>query len=1070
MPRLQTSVGQLMVNSVLPEAYRDTSRVLDRKSLSVLLNRIAHERPEDYRRISHDLAQIGQKVAYTTGGPSFGLKHLRQAPSAIAAKVKLQLQLDDIDGDDSLDEQKRRDKIILAVGRLGKTQADDIYNESLAENNPLALQILSGARGNRQNLVSLRGSDLLYTDHRGRVLPVPVLNSYSQGLTPSEYWAGSYGARKGVIDLKMATRDAGYLCLAKGTLVRMADWSVKAIENVGIGDRVLGATRSGRTLPTQVTAVFANGLRKLQRFRFRYGKSRTRFLDIVATADHKVLCEHLRRRRRRPESKLQIEIATDVRPLGTFERRAVSWHSLVPPQGFAGGVGKHEPWAGFIGLLIAEGGLTTNHIGLSCGDEELLASIRAYAEPKGFSIRKKTGAQYEYSVVDEEPIVHEGRPGGGVVVGSFRNRLQKKLSKLGLAKKLAPAKTIPDEVDQWNNSSVAELLRWLFAGDGGVGGSNNSSTPTVTLGMTSEAVVRRAQTLLADRFGIYGQVCIGRNKGKPVGIGGKYKANHNTVMLAISDRESVQRFAKKIGFVSGIKQKRLQNLLRHVEPCGRRDRFLFHFAGVEDAGEGETFDLEVSHPDHLFVLANGAIVSNSKQLNQVSHRAMVVGLDADNEPHSPIGYPTDPGDEDNEGALLAMPTAGYPRNTVLTPKILSDLQRRKIGRILVRSPIATMAPDGGLYARDAGVREFGNLPTTGSQVGLTAAQALSEPLSQAQISSKHTGGVAGAAGSKAISGFDHINQLVQVPKTFRGVAAHATKDGTVQRIEEAPAGGHFITIDDEQHYVGVGFEPKVKQGDKVEAGDVISEGTPNPALVTKYKGIGEGKRYFVEAFRQAFRDADLPAHRRNVELLASGLINHVRLTKEMGDFAPDDIIPYSTLASVYKPRQGSQDREPREAMGQYLERPYLHYSIGTKIRPSMIKNFTDFDVRKVSAHPDPPAFEPEMLRGAANLQHDPDWITRMFGSGLKSGLLEGVQRGGHSSELDTSFVPGLAKTVNFGTVGRVITPARPKDSLTLPADPLGAKAAQLKFALVAAEKLGMLKAPEVKLPQQVSTS
>jgi hypothetical protein len=64
-----------------------------------------------------------------------------------------------------------------------------------------------------------------------------------------------------------------------------------------------------------------------------------------------------------------------------------------------------------------------------------------------------------------------------------------------------------------------------------------------------------------------------------------------------------------------------------------------------------------------------------------------------------------------------------------------------------------------------------------------------------------------------------------------------------------------------------------------------------------------------------------------------------------------------------------------------------------------------------------------MIRGMANLQHDPDWVTRMFGSGLKGSLLEGAQRGATSDPHGTSFVPGLARAVDFGRKGKVITPA-----------------------------------------------
>jgi hypothetical protein len=374
----------------------------------------------------------------------------------------------------------------------------------------------------------------------------------------------------------------------------------------------------------------------------------------------------------------------------------------------------------------------------------------------------------------------------------------------------------------------------------------------------------------------------------------------------------------------------------------------------------------------------------------------------------------DTDDKDNEGTLLARDVGPYKRNTPLTPKILGQIKKLGYGRILVRSPLVGGSPDGGVYARDVGIRERGTLPGRGEQVGLQAAQALSEPISQGQLSAKHSGGVAGQ--EKAVGGFQYINQLIQVPTRMQGGAAHSTVDGMVQRIEKAPAGGHYVTVDGQQHYVNDGFDVSVKKGDTVEAGDLLSNGIPNPALITKYKGVGEGRRYFVNEFRKAMASSGMQGHRRNIELLARGLINHVRLTEETDDHVPDDVVPYSTLEHTYKPRAGFETLTPKKAVGKYLERPVLHYTIGTKVRPSMIKDLDEFGVADLAVHNDPPPFEPHMVRGMYQLQHDPDWMTQMYGSGLKKSLLDSVARGGVSEERGTSFVPSLATGTNFGDV------------------------------------------------------
>jgi len=627
MPRM-TTVGQVMVNAILPRGLRG-EHTLDKAGLAALLRRMATEYPDRYRDVVFSLAQLGHRAAYTGGGFSFGLEHLQTPPQTKKARDQLGIKIQTLLDDDNLDSGARDKKLVQLLGNFSKQQEDMLYKEGLEQGNPLALQVRSGARGSAMNLASLQASDLLYMDHRGRVIPFPVLRSYSQGLTPAEYWAGTYGSRKGLIDTKFAVQDAGYL---------------------------------------------------------------------------------------------------------------------------------------------------------------------------------------------------------------------------------------------------------------------------------------------------------------------------------------------------------------------------------------------------------------SKQLNQIVHRGLITALDHDKPYATTRGMPVDTEDAESEGALLAQMAGGHRRNTAITPQILTDLRRKGVKRILIRSPIVGGPPDGGIYAKDAGIREFSRLPTTGENVSLAAAQALSEPLSQAQLSSKHSGGVAFASAAKAVSGFDRINQMVQIPRVFKGGAAHATVDGLVQRVESAPAGGQFVVIEGQKHYVAEGFDPLVKRGDHVEAGDVISEGMPNPALVVQHKGIGEGRRYFVHAFRDAFKAAGIKAHRRNIELLARGLINHVRLTEEVGDGIPGDVLPYSVLEHHWEPREDAVKMPPKGAVGKYLEQPYLHYSIGTRVRPSVVKDLDEFGVKNVQVHSDPPPFEPEMIRGAANLQHDPDWLVRNFGAGLKTGLLENVHRGGTSNPLGTSFVPGLAQATNFGRQGKVVTPRSPGGS------------------------------------------
>ena len=261
--------------------------------------------------------------------------------------------------------------------------------------------------------------------------------------------------------------------------------------------------------------------------------------------------------------------------------------------------------------------------------------------------------------------------------------------------------------------------------------------------------------------------------------------------------------------------------------------------------------------------------------------------------------------------------------------------------------------------------------------------------------------------------------MVQSPKQSPYWATHAQRDGKVTSIKPAPTGGTFIGVDGVDHYVNPQVGLTVKLHDNVEAGDMLSDGIANPAQLTKFKGIGEGRRQFVTAFKTAMKDSGMSGNRRNIEIMSKGLINHIKLNEEYNQYAPDDVIPYDAIENSWEPREGHKVMTPRAAVGQYLEKPSLHYTIGTKIKPSMVKDFEEFGINQITTHKDPAPFDAHFVRGLENLQHDPDWMTRMLGSNLRKSTLQAVHRGAISDEQGTSYVPSLAKSVEFGRKGPV---------------------------------------------------
>jgi len=380
-------------------------------------------------------------------------------------------------------------------------------------------------------------------------------------------------------------------------------------------------------------------------------------------------------------------------------------------------------------------------------------------------------------------------------------------------------------------------------------------------------------------------------------------------------------------------------------------------------------------------------------------------------------------DRDSVGCFLARTAGGFNRNNEVTSAMLNQLKDKGVTHLWVRSVVTCESPKhfhaGAVCQLCVGRRDKG-LPPLGDYVGLTASTTLGEPLSQGTLNVKHESGSARKKASA--SGFKLINQLANIPDTFKDKAPLASVDGVVHEIRVAPQGGHYIVVKpatgkNEELYAPEGLDVKVQVGQHVEAGDVLSDGIVNPAEVVKYKGIGEGRRYFANTMKDAFESSGLGGvNRRNFELMGRGVIDHVRVTNNegIGDYLPNSVVSYNNLVKNYVVRPGTTTSRPDVAINKYLEEPVLHYTIGTRVSRSVADNLLKHGITAVKVHERTPDFEPEMQRLLDIPVHEHDWMHQLYSTNLERRLLDAVNHGAMSDVKGPSPVPGLAYGVGFG--------------------------------------------------------
>ena len=248
------------------------------------------------------------------------------------------------------------------------------------------------------------------------------------------------------------------------------------------------------------------------------------------------------------------------------------------------------------------------------------------------------------------------------------------------------------------------------------------------------------------------------------------------------------------------------------------------------------------------------------------------------------GIEMDKDDPDIIGRVLARDYGQFKRNSVITSFVASKLPQK----VLVRSPLTCEAPYG-VCQLCFGHDESGHFPPLGTNVGTKSAQAMTEPLTQAALSTKHTGGVASAGNT--IGGFYAIQQYMQIPKKFHNEAVIVEKDGKVEQIKERPGGGWDITVAGQTYFVPPKTKLLVKKGQFIKKGDKLNTGIPHPEKVLKTQGFTG----IVNEMKNIYEATGIKVDKKNIETVFRGITGFVEV-EDPGDsdYLPGDIIPLST--------------------------------------------------------------------------------------------------------------------------------------------------------------------------------
>lgn len=323
-------------------------------------------------------------------------------------------------------------------------------------------------------------------------------------------------------------------------------------------------------------------------------------------------------------------------------------------------------------------------------------------------------------------------------------------------------------------------------------------------------------------------------------------------------------------------------------------------------------------------------------------------------------------------------------------------------QVKVRSPLTCEAHEG-VCKKCYGLAANGKLPNIGENVGVIAAQSVSEVLTQAMLSTKHKATV----GERKGNAYEQASNILNNPtENFKDEATISTLNGKVNKIEVTHLGDSNVYINGVRHFVPIAQALTVKEGDEVEQGGRLSTGVINPRKLVALRGMGAGRQYLAEELRNIYGGGLDPRH---FEIIAKNLIRYVQVIDpgESG-FLPGDKIEIATVAKFLQHSEGLIDT--KDAAGKLLAQPVLNMTPGTMLDSNHTKELLDNGITKIYVTSSKLRVAPIVpgLQTAKLL--DKNWISKLSFAKLKDTLTQAAALNEtspvHSTDPITPYIMG----------------------------------------------------------------
>jgi DNA-directed RNA polymerase subunit beta' len=210
---IETTVGRIIFNEVLPEEMGFRNHVMDKKCLKDLVSE-ACLKLDNVRtaQMVDRMKNVGFQFA-TKSGITIAMNDLKvpeKKEELLASADRTIAEIEDQFNMGLITDEERYSQAVT-IWRNTTDEMQDLIKDSLSEYGGVYLMAISGAKGNISQIAQMAGMRGLMVDPAGRIIDLPIRSSFREGLTVLEYFISTHGARKGLADTALRTADSGYL-------------------------------------------------------------------------------------------------------------------------------------------------------------------------------------------------------------------------------------------------------------------------------------------------------------------------------------------------------------------------------------------------------------------------------------------------------------------------------------------------------------------------------------------------------------------------------------------------------------------------------------------------------------------------------------------------------------------------------------------------------------------------------------------------------------------------------------------------------------------------------------------